>query len=82
MGHWKKLKNNLDTSENRNISKYTGFNENNFKEEIWRNTCLSQERIKKKQSSFLSKRTRKKVQSPKSIGDNNKYQNRNKWNSD
>ena len=33
---------------------------------------------KKKQSSFLSKRTRKKVQSPKSIGDNNKYQNRNK----
>ena len=30
------------------------------------------------QSSFLSKGTRKKVQSPKSIGDNNKDQNRNK----
>ena len=47
MGHWKKLKNNLDTSENRNISQYTGFNESDFKKEIWRNKGLSQETRKK-----------------------------------
>ena len=56
-----------------------GFSKSGFKKEVQSSTGLPQEtrKILNNQSKFVSKGTRKKVQSPKLIEGNHKDQNRN-----